>query len=193
MHTVDTDLRAAVASLICHHGRKWRRYIVRILRNEADADDVIQEAVRRVLLRNRPLLSEEQVRMYLGRAISNAALTLYNHRKRERLKHTPLQEHSLWLRSNCCPHTYMEERERTQRQEKLLGLLNEGLMQLPLKQHEALRLTILESQGLSIRDAGATNGIPYSTLRHRSKQGLRQLRRFLEKSLRSAPPGKNDD
>jgi hypothetical protein len=28
-----------------------------------------------------------------------------------------------------------------------------------------------------------TNGIPYSTLRHRSKQGLRRLRKYLEHSL----------
>ena len=66
----------------------------------------------------------------------------------------------------------------------MLDLLDEGLKRLPLKQYEALRLTILESRGLSIRDVGMTNGIPYSTLRHRTKQGLRQLRRFLERKRR---------
>ncbi len=183
----NNDLKAALVSAIHHHGNQWRRFVVRILGNETDAEDVLQEAIRRVLIRNRYFPSEEQVKMYLGRAISNMAIEMYNNKKRQRRRHYPLREHTLPLTGIASPHTYLEERERAGQKERLLRLLNEGLTQLPLKQYEALRLTILDSDGQSMRDAGVTNGIPYSTLRHRSRQGIRRLRKFLQQSMRSLP------
>jgi RNA polymerase sigma factor (sigma-70 family) len=179
----DPALSTFIGSVIDHNSGRWLRFIVGILKNEADAEDVLQEAVRRVLVRNRQLASEEDVRMYLGRAIGNAAFELYNSRKRERLNHIPIHESTLLHANAVSPDVCMEEQERSARKEQLLGLLGEGLKRLPSKQHEALRMTILDSSGLSIRDVGLNNGIPYSTLRHRNKQGLRGLRRFLERAM----------
>jgi len=178
------DLRAVLGSIIDRNWSRWLRFILAILKNEADAEDVMQEAVRRVLVRNLPFPSRDQIKMYLGRAIENAALELYNSRKRERMRQIQIRDHTFLPSSSLSPYACIENRERSAENERLLHLLHEGLGRLPLKQHEALRLTILESRGLSIRDVGVTNGIPYSTLRHRSKQGLRRLRRFLEHSLR---------
>ncbi len=183
-HGITGDLRAVLESIMDHNARRWLRFIAAILRNETDAEDVLQEAVQRVLLRNLPLATEDQARMYLGRAVGNAALEFYNNRKRERLRQIPIREHILPPACTSNPHTCLEERERSAEKEQLLGLLHEGLARLPLKQYEALRLTILESGGLSIRDVGATNGIPYSTLRHRNKQGLRRLRKYLERAVK---------
>ncbi len=174
-------LRSALASVIRNNSGRWLRFILAILKNEADAEDVMQEAVRRVLARDLSFQSEDQVRMYLGRAIGNAALELYNSRKRERLLHSPMNEQITLPAHTSSPFLCMGESERSGEKEQMLCLLDEGLRRLPAKQYEALRLTILESPGLSIRDVGVTNGIPYSTLRHRSKEGLRRLRRFLEK------------
>jgi RNA polymerase sigma factor (sigma-70 family) len=187
MHTGEqpgADLNSMLESVIYRNGEKWLRFILRILRNEADAEDVIQEAVRRVLSRKRLLPSEDDARMYLSRAIGNAALELYNCRKRERIRQMPIQESHFLQSRDSGPYKYIEERETSNHRERMLNLLNDGLMQLPAKELEALRLTILESRGLSIRDAGMSNGIPYSTLRHRSKQALRRLRKYLDKSLK---------
>ncbi len=183
IETGNTDLRTALESVIDQNATRWLRFTAGILKNEADAEDVIQEAVSRVIARNRSLPTEEQVRMYLGRAIGNAAFELYNSRKRERIRQIPIQEQV--LAPSCTPDPYkcLEENERSDEKEHILRLLNEGLARLPLKQHEAIRLTILECRGHSIRDVGIINGIPYSTLRHRSKQGLRRLRKYLERSL----------
>jgi RNA polymerase sigma factor (sigma-70 family) len=178
------NLSSMLESIMHRNSEKWLKFILRILKNEADAEDVIQEAVRRVLSRNRGLPCEEEARMYLGRAIGNAAFELYNCRKRERIRQMPIQE-SLVSMGDCGPYKYLEEIETSAQKDRMLSLLNDGLMQLPSKEREALRLTILESHGLSIRDIGMSNGIPYSTLRHRSKQALRRLRRFLERSLKN--------
>jgi RNA polymerase sigma-70 factor (ECF subfamily) len=179
------DLRTALTSVINRNGSKWLRFSLAILKNEADAEDVFQEAVRRVLACNRSLLTREQVRMYLGRAIGNTALELYNNKKREYKKHIPIREHLILPVNARSPYDCMEEREINAEREHLLRVLREAMIRLPLKQREALRLTILESRGHSIRNVGMTYGIPYSTLRNRSSQGLRSLRRFLERSLKN--------
>jgi RNA polymerase sigma-70 factor (ECF subfamily) len=181
-------LRTALGSIIRNNAAKWLRFILAILKNEADAEDVIQEAVRRVLARDLSFGSEDQVRMYLGRAIGNAALELYNCRKRERMRQSPINEQILLPTNGSNPFSCMEESEKSDEKKQMLDLLDQGLKRLPPKQYEALRLTILESRGLSIRDVGMTNGIPYSTLRHRSKQGLRHLRKFLQRENRREKP-----
>lgn len=192
MHTGESrnaeNLRTALGPVLDHNSGRWLRFIAGILGNETDAEDVIQEAVRRVLARGLPLHSQEHVRMYLGRAIGNAALEFYNNRKRERMRLVPIQENTLVPDITSDPQACMEEKEESDERERLLRLLEKGMAYLPRKQYEALRLTILEARGVSIRDIGITNGIPYSTLRHRSKQGLRQLRRYLRRSL-----AKNDE
>jgi RNA polymerase sigma-70 factor, ECF subfamily len=174
------NVREVLGSILDQNRGKWQRFIAAVLKNDADAEDVVHNAVRRVLVRDMPFSSEEQVRMYLGRAIGNAAFERYKGMKRERLRQMAMDEQVLMSAESTNPHDSMEEAERCIERERLLGLVRQGLEHLPSKQYEALRLTILESRGSSIRDAGMNNGIPYSTLRHRSKQGLRSLRRYLQ-------------
>jgi len=178
------DFRTVLSSVMVSNSGKWRRFVLAILKNEADVEDVIQEAVQRVLVRNRPLPSSEQVKMYLGRAIGNAALELYHNRKRERRRHIPIKEHLLMPAIDHNPHVFLEERETSAGRERLLHLLREGLARLPEKQQEAVRLTILESRGRSLRDVEILSGIPYSTLRYRSTKGLRMLRKFLYRKMK---------
>jgi RNA polymerase sigma factor (sigma-70 family) len=182
-------LRALLGSVVHRNAGRWLRFILTILKNEADAEDVLQEAVRRVLARNVSLESEDQVRMYLNRAIANAAFEFYNCRKRERLRQLSFNDRLPLPLHRSGPLFHMEDLEKSGEKERLLKLLDEGLTRLPSKQQEALRLTILESGELSIRHVCVAHGIPYSTLRHRSKQGLRRLRRFLEQNERNQKSG----
>jgi RNA polymerase sigma factor (sigma-70 family) len=188
MHSPDVhtaDVRGILTGLIHQYGPRWLCFVRSILGNRADAEDVLQEAVRRLLARSRPLHSEDQVRMYLGRVIGNAAIDLYHSRRRERVRRMPLHDGLCLTAAESDPHGYMEQAENSVRQDRLVQLVREGLGKLPVKQYEALRLTVLESGATSIRDAGAVNGIPYSTLRHRTIQGLRMLRRFVRRTMRS--------
>lgn len=188
MHAGDCenlDLSAIVESLMLLHRDKWLRFVQRMVQNRADAEDVLQEAVLKMLVRDRQFHSADQARMYLGRIICNTAIELYHLRKRNRRQHSPLQEHMLapsnprelallWVQG-AEPHAHTH----------VLSLLNEGLARLPVKQYEALRLTVMDPGTVSIRDAGVEHDIPYSTLRHRKLQGLRRLRRFLLRALRT--------
>jgi RNA polymerase sigma factor (sigma-70 family) len=180
------NLADAVASAMARHGQKWLRFVLGMVRNQADAEDVLQEAVQRVLTRGRPLPDEDQARMYLSRAICNIAIETYHRKKRERRKHVPLKEEMLPVCNRMNPQSYLEKMEDSVEKRYLIGLLNQGLSRLPLKHYEAVRLTIMESEMTSIREAVALNGIPYSTLRHRSAQGVHQLRKFLHRALRTS-------
>ncbi|HTY62748.1 MAG TPA: RNA polymerase sigma factor [Acidobacteriota bacterium] len=173
------NVREILASILNQNRIRWQRFIAAVLKNEADAEDVVHDAVRRVLVRGKALSSEAQVRMYLQRAIWNVAFERYKGMKRERRRQVPVDEQLLMQADGVSPYDSMEQAERSAERERMLRLMHRGLEHLPSKQFEALRLTILESASSSIRDAGMNNGIPYSTLRHRSKQGLRSLRRFL--------------
>ncbi|MEJ2110529.1 MAG: sigma-70 family RNA polymerase sigma factor [Acidobacteriota bacterium] len=174
---------SALESVVARNSGRWFRFLMGILKNEADAEDAMQEAVRRVLVRNRSFPSEEQVKLYLGRAIGNTAFELYNTRKRERIRSTTIQESIVAYEDSIGPDDEIERKEEIHRNNAMLGLLEKGLRQLPIKQEEALRMTILESAGRSMREIGLRNNIPYSTLRHRHKKGLQRMRKYLERAV----------
>ncbi len=180
-----SELGKCIAAVMERNGEKWLRFVLKVLGNEADAQDVLQEAVRRVLVRNRLFTAEDQVRKYLGRAISNTAIELYYSRKRDRSRQVPLQENTLPRIQYATPYTVLEEREDSARRESMMQVLDEALSRLPPKQYQALRMTLLEPGNNSIRDAGAINGIAYSTLRHRSLQGVLRLRKSMRQVMRT--------
>jgi RNA polymerase sigma-70 factor, ECF subfamily len=173
------NVREILGSILDQNRGKWQRYISAILKNDAEAEDVVHDAVRRVLVRDKAFNSENQVRMYLGRAIGNVTFERYKGMKRERRRQIPVDDQVFVPAKNTSPYDSLEQAEHSAERERMIRRMRKALQRLPSKQYEALRLTILESQGTSIRDAGMNNGIPYSTLRHRSKQGLRSLRRLL--------------
>jgi len=182
------ELCEALDSLIRSHGAAWVRYVQRVVRNEADAEDAVQEAVRRVLTRNRDFCSMEDVRMYLGRVVSNMAIELYHERRRERARLQPIKESLVAEPGGRTPQDFLEDAESAAWRERLLGVLASGMARLPENQCEALRLTIMGARDISMRDAGLVHGIPYSTLRHRTVQGLRRLRRYAKRTLAKTTP-----
>jgi len=80
----------------------------------------------------------------------------------------------------------MVQLEKDTERLRAASFLQEGLARLPFKQYEALRMTLLETGRISMRGAGVENGIPYSTLRHRSIQGIRRLRRHIHRAIRTS-------
>ncbi len=166
---------------------KWFRFVLRIVQNHADAEDALQEGFCRVLASHKSFNTEEQARMYLARTISNTAIEIYHTRRREKQSHLPVHEHQLPDLWRPTPQLYLERREDTQKRIRVMGLMKQALRKLPLKQYEALRMTVMDTSGSSIRDIGVIKGIAYSTLRHRRVQGLRRLRKYIYRALRNSP------
>ena len=117
-------LRSILEPILSNNRSRWLSFALAILKNEEDAEDVLQEAVRRVLACNRPLRTREQARMYLGRTIGNAALELYNIRKRERLREVPIKENLFMSDKAISPYTILEEAEKAEERELLLRMLH---------------------------------------------------------------------
>jgi RNA polymerase sigma factor (sigma-70 family) len=187
--TANPELWQAIETVFHRHRKKWLKYLERFLSSPSDAEDVLHEAIWRVMVRNRSFGSEDQLRMYLGRAIANAAIELYHSRKRERLSHASIDSDSCAASCQADPQEMMERMEESERVERAIHWLQKGLGRLPPKQYQALWLTYLDPDHSSIREAGTASGIPYSTLRHRSMQGLRKLRRFLRRAMQSRGSG----
>jgi RNA polymerase sigma factor (sigma-70 family) len=182
----EEEKRKVLAKVMDQHGSKWFKFVLRMLGNQADAEDVVQEAAHRILMCSHPLSSEDQLRMYLNRAIFNLAIEAYKRRKRERKNRIPFIDDDRAATVKLSPYLQLQEREEQDEKTLLLQIMHKGLSRLPNKQYEALRMTFLEPSESSIRDCSQTSGIPYSTLRHRTMTGLRDLRRFIHRTMRSA-------
>lgn len=177
-------LTEAVGSLVLSNGGRWLACARRLVHNVPDAEDVVQDVVRQVLTRRRAFSCRDELGMYLSRAVKNKAIEVYRRRIRSARKHLPVTENLLASRAGGEPSSLTEERETEAERRKVMRIVAEGLERLPIRQYDALRLTVMEPRGSSIRDAGIASGIPYSTLRHRRMEGLRNLRRYLRKQQR---------
>ncbi len=165
--------------------RKWFRFVLRIVQNHADAEDALQEGFCRVLAAKKSFYSEDQARMYLARTISNTAIEIYHARRREKASHLPVHDYQLVDQRRSSPQRFLESREDSQQKARVMTLVKKALHRLPPKQYEALRMTVMDTSGSSIRDIGELNGIADSTLRHRRNQGLRRLHKLIARALRS--------
>ena len=191
----EEELKTALAAILHRNSPKWMRISKAILKNREDAEDVLSEAVRRMLKRGRPFSSQEQMRMYMGRVVSNTALELYKRRKRERRQYAPVLESFMAKSADAHdvafrPDLIMEEEELYAEREDRLTILRRGLEKLPAHQYEAVRLIALDGMEMTHRDAESASGIPRATLRYRYMQGLRALRKYMARELNRAR-GKN--
>jgi RNA polymerase sigma factor (sigma-70 family) len=173
-----------VEVVLREHGCKWFRFALKVLGDPFDAEDVLQEGVRRVLGARKPFETNDELRLYLARVICNTAFELYRSKKKLRELQAPISPSLGFPGYGGDPVSLLFEKEGRREQEAQLCLLREALDGLPTKEYEALRAIDLDPGGNSIREASALIGIPYSTLRHRRKSGLRRLRRFFNRVIR---------
>jgi len=183
------DLRTSLAAILHRNSPKWLRKSRAILRNREDAEDALSEAIHRMLKRGKSFSSPDHMRMYMSRIVSNTAVELYKGRQRERSKYAPVLDDliaktSLKHANAFRPDLIMEEEEGYAEHENRLRLLRRGLEELPVHQYEAIRLTVLSDGGRTFQEAEAVCGIPGTTLRYRYHQGMRALRKYIERESR---------
>ncbi len=148
------------ASLLRHEG--WlRRLALRLVEDEADADDVVQETWRRAL--ERPPRDARALPAWLAHVARNAARGLWRTTARRRRREEAA------ARPERIPATIdVVARAETQRR----------LVDAVLALDEPFRTTVLLRyvDELSLREIADRHGVPEATVRSRLKRGLDRLR-----------------
>lgn len=137
--------------------RRLYRVARTMLRNDADCEDAVQEALFRAWARIGSLRHAEYFETWLIRILINECRAVY---RRRRAVETELTE-------NICEPEHDE------------GSLTEALMKLPEKQRIAIELHCIE--GYSVRESAKILGIPEGTVKWRLKAARDSLKTELEK------------
>jgi RNA polymerase sigma-70 factor (ECF subfamily) len=160
----------ALQTLYERHGAKLKAVIFRVLQDEAESDDVLQETLLQVWR------EAEHYSAKLGkplgwlitiarrRAIDRARRRQAYARARERFEYYVAHEPRSWLRDRADVDLSAAD---------LRHFLARELQRLPEYQREALELSFFE--GLSHREIAAKTRTPLGTIKTRLELGLRKL------------------
>ncbi len=140
-------------------------YLVRFatirIGSKADAEDVVHEAVRRILEAEVSKIKQDSIRMYLFRIVYNLCKDFYLSDRNIR----PLSE-----ADNEIPDTSNEDELDMEEIERLNGLLEK----LPEREAEVIRMTVMDE--LSFVEISQILSTPASTVKSRFKSGMDKLR-----------------
>jgi RNA polymerase sigma-70 factor (ECF subfamily) len=147
----------------------------RLLGNEADALDAVQEAFVKALVHLPSFQGRSSFKTWLLRVVSNAALDLGRARgRRETLSMDGLGQKS---RDECEPLIHVEPTRELERQD-LRRTLTDALAQLPAAQRQTF---VLHAEAeLSYREVAETLGISIGTVMSRLYYARQRLRVLLE-------------
>lgn len=139
-------------------------YLVRFayyrLNNRVEAEDVVYEAVLKILEREATDIQPESVRMYLFRTVHNLCLDRSREKGRE-----PVALESIDIEDTPDSVLDLEEADR----------INACLERLPSREADVIRMNVID--GLSFVEISAILSIPQSTAKSRYKSGMEKLRK----------------
>ncbi len=167
------DAQAAVAGdaeafgrLVERHALVARRVAIAVVRNQEDADDVVQDgmlAAWRAIARFDP---QRPFRPWLMRIVSNAALDALRRRQVRRTEEIPARAESSEVRPDqATDHALLRAR------------LDQGLADLPEKQRVAV--VLFDVEGYSHAEIADILGVPEGTVRSYVFHARRALRQTL--------------
>ncbi len=143
-------------------------YLVRFayyrLSNRVEAEDVVYEAVLKILEREAADIQPGSVRMCLFRTVHNLCLDRSREKGRE-----PVSLESIDIEDTTDSVLDLEEADR----------INACLERLPSREADVIRMNVID--GLSFVEISAILSIPQSTAKSRYKSGMEKLRKqFIE-------------
>lgn len=153
--------------LIARHGEELARHLLRLVKDEDIAQDLLQETLLRAHSAGGRLMQVNNARAWLYRVATNVFL---NHARSKARELKALRRHA----SEADQATDPAERER---EEELIArrvALWRNVEQLPAKQKEAVRLRI--GEGLSYEEIGRRMRCSAAAARANVYQGTRKLR-----------------
>lgn len=146
------------------HIEGLRRYALALVGNPSDADDLVQESLRRVLSYAGERDDIENWRAYLYATLHNVRAGQFA--RMNAGKHVSIDEHVDEISCSAPQHAHIECQD-----------MNRALAQIPSDQREVVLLVGLE--GLSYREVAAVLGIPLGTVMSRLSRGRAALRRLM--------------
>lgn len=141
-----------------------RRYALALSRDEAEADDLVQEALLRGHERRRSFRPGGSLKSWLFGILHNAFVDSRRSRKAEARREAESAQHRVW--------TTDAPQEAVVR----LAQIRDAFLQLPRDQREALHLVAIE--GLTYAEAAAIAEVPVGTLMSRVSRARERLRAF---------------
>ncbi len=162
------------------HNRKLYRIARSIVRNNSDAEDVLQEAYVRAFTRFQDFRGDSTVTTWLARIVINEALGRLRKRRRQRkLAEDMRQSHqaeiiAFPLNSNSDP-------ERTMAQRQILDLVEKLTDHLPDTYRTVFVLRVIE--GLGNEETAALLGLRPETARTRLHRARHLLKEQLERQI----------
>lgn len=149
-----------------------KRYARSLVRNDADAEDLVQDALVKAYERRGSFRTGANLRNWLLAILHNTHVdTLRSNRSRVRRDEATVAE---------TEQTIPASQEDTVH----LHQVHEAFMRLPAEQREALHLVAVED--LSYQQAADTLGVPIGTLMSRVSRARATLRNFEQATTRTA-------
>lgn len=170
MDAVRRRQHSALTKLYRRHGAKLKGVIFRVLQDETESEDVLQESLLQIWREAEhysPKLGKPLgwiITIARRRAIDRARRRQAYARARERFESYVAHEPRSWLRDRAeCNNTGSDLRHFLERE----------LQRLPDYQRQAIELSFFE--GLSHREIAAKTKTPLGTIKTRLELGLRKL------------------
>lgn len=165
------SVQRATADELATHITGLRRYALLLVGNSVDADDLVQEALAKVLAQLQRWNEVRDLRSYLFTALHNVHIdhTRRNARFRQSI---PIDDAISLLTTPATQQKRLELRD-----------LSVALGKLPLDQREVVLLVGFE--GMSYGEAAATLGIPIGTVMSRLSRGRESLRSMTNRPAQS--------
>lgn len=169
----------AVRRIIKAHNQRLYRLVRAVLRNNADAEEVLQEAYLKAFTHLDGFNGEAALATWLSRIALNAALMRLRARKRQKRAPEPGLAEAEVIPFPLSSSTIDPERVMAQRQ--LLALVEEATDALP----EPFRLVFVARviEGLSLEETAALLDLPAATVKTRLHRARKLIRTRLEAQI----------
>jgi len=169
----------AFRAIMLRHNRKLYRIARGIVRNDADAEDVVQEAYVRAFMHLKEFRGDASLGTWLSRIVINEALGRL--RRKQSRPEVQADEPRLEAQIIQFPHTANDDPEKTMAQRQILQLVEQATDKLP----ENFRLVFITRviEGMSVEETSEILGIPPETVKTRLHRARRMVREQLDKQI----------
>jgi RNA polymerase sigma-70 factor (ECF subfamily) len=174
------DFRELLERTSASRFAQWKRYALSLTRNEADADDVVQDAIANTLRLAPDLDSETRLHHYVRQAIRNTALSLLDRRRRFAGDDAAVEQ-AAGESSSALEIMLDTENELARR--RLTRLLNRKLAELRDEHREVIEHLVLRTPRMKLREVAELQGVTTPTVHYRLQTALKTLLQLAEAEL----------